>query len=84
MNLLLDENVPAPMTSIVKMLLRRSHDVQHVNDMSGWSGTQDLRLYDKAKDAGFQGSLPDPQATAFLDSRIPIVLPVGPIAPSPP
>lgn len=54
MNRLLDENVPAPMTSIVKMLLRRSHDVQHVNDMSGWSGTQDLRLYDKAKDAGFQ------------------------------
>jgi hypothetical protein len=28
--LLLDENVPAPMTSTVKILLRRSHDVQHV------------------------------------------------------
>jgi hypothetical protein len=52
--LLLDENVPAPMTSTVKTLLRRSHDVQHVNDMAGWSGTKDLRLYDKAKDAGFQ------------------------------
>jgi hypothetical protein len=51
--LLLDENVPAPMTSTVKTLLRRSHDVQHVNDMAGWSGTKDLRLYDTAKDAGF-------------------------------
>lgn len=27
MKLLLDENVPAPMTSTVKTLLRRSHDV---------------------------------------------------------
>ena len=54
MKLLLDENVPAPMTSTVKTLLRRSHDVQHVIDMPGWSGTKDLHLYDKAKDAGFQ------------------------------
>jgi hypothetical protein len=52
--LLLDENVPAPMTSTVKTLLRRSHDVQHVNDMPGWSGTKDLHLYGQAKDAGFQ------------------------------
>ena len=54
MKLLLDENVPAPMTSTVKTLLRRSHDVQHVNDMPGWSGTKDLHLYGTAKDAGFQ------------------------------
>jgi predicted nuclease of predicted toxin-antitoxin system len=52
--LLLDENVPAPMTSTVKTLLRRSHDVQHVNDMPGWSGTKDLHFYGKAKDAGFE------------------------------
>jgi len=51
---LLDENVPAPMTSTVKTLLRRSHDVQHVTDMRGWSGTKDLHLYGKAKDAGFE------------------------------
>ena len=51
---LLDENIPAPVTSTVKMLLRRSHDVQHVIDMPGWSGTKDLHLYGKAKDAGFQ------------------------------
>jgi hypothetical protein len=52
--LLLDENVPAPMTSTVKMLLRRLHDVQHVNDLSGWGGTKDLHLYDKARGSGFQ------------------------------
>jgi hypothetical protein len=52
--LLLDENVPAPITSTVKTLLRRSHDVQHVIDMPGWSGTKDLHLYGKAKDAGFE------------------------------
>ena len=54
MKLLLDENVPAPMTSTVKTLLRRSHDVQHVNDMPGWGGTKDLHLYGNAMDAGFQ------------------------------
>jgi hypothetical protein len=51
---LLDENVPAPITSTVKTLLHRSHDVQHVIDLPGWSGTKDLRLYGKAKDAGFE------------------------------
>jgi hypothetical protein len=52
--LLLDENVPAPITSTVKTLLRRSHDVQHVIEIPGWSGTKDLHLYGKAKDAGFE------------------------------
>lgn len=42
------------MTSTVKTLLCRSHDVQHVTDMTGRSGAKDLHLYDKAKDAGFQ------------------------------
>lgn len=54
MKLLLDENVPAPITSTVKALLRRSHDVQHVIDLPGWSGTKDLHLYGKAEDAGFE------------------------------
>jgi PIN like domain len=52
--LLLDENVPAPITSTVKTLLRRSHDVQHVIDLPGWGGTKDLHLYGKAKDAGYE------------------------------
>jgi hypothetical protein len=52
--LLLDENVPAPMTSTVKTLLRRSHDVRHVIDVPGWSGTKDLQLYAKAQEAGFE------------------------------
>ncbi|MGD0702782.1 MAG: DUF5615 family PIN-like protein [Trebonia sp.] len=56
MKLLLDENVPAPITTTVKTLLRRSHDVQHVIDLPGWSGTKDLHLYAKAKDAS--GSVP--------------------------
>ena len=54
MKLLLDENVPAPMTSTVKTLLRRSHDVQHVIDVPGWTGTKDLQLYEQAANAGFQ------------------------------
>jgi PIN like domain len=54
LKLLLDENVPAPMTSTVKLLLRRSHDVAHVIDVPGWSGTKDLQLYEKAADAGFE------------------------------
>ena len=54
MKLLLDENVPAPITSTVKTLLRRTHAVQHVIDMPGWSGTKDLHLYGKAKNAGFE------------------------------
>ena len=54
MKVLLDENIPAPVTSTVKTLLRRSHDVQHVIEMPGWSGTKDIQLYGKVKDAGFQ------------------------------
>lgn len=54
MKVLLDENIPVPVTSAVKTLLRRSHDVRPVIDMPGWSGTKDLHLYGKAKDAGFQ------------------------------
>lgn len=54
MKLLLDENVPAPMTSTVKTLLHRSHDVQHVIDVPGWSGTKDLQLFEKAAKAGYQ------------------------------
>ena len=54
MRLLLDENVPAPLTSTVQTLLRRSHDVAHVIQLKGWSGTKDLQLYDQAADEGFE------------------------------
>lgn len=54
MKLLLDENVPAPLTTTVKTLLRRSHDVRHVIDVPGWSGAKDLQLYEQAAGAGFQ------------------------------
>jgi len=44
--LLLDENVPVPLTSTVKSLLRQAHDVQHVLDFKGWGGTKDCQLYE--------------------------------------
>lgn len=56
MKLLLDENVAAPLTSTVRTLLRRSHEVLHVIDVPGWSGTKDLRLYEQAAEAGSQES----------------------------
>lgn len=54
MKILLDENVPAPVTSTLQVLLRRSHDVAHVLELEGWRGTKDLQLYDKAADAKFE------------------------------
>ncbi|MFJ4849164.1 hypothetical protein [Streptomyces sp. NPDC088733] len=53
MKLLLDENVPRPMADIVRILLVR-HEVLHVNDLPGWSGTKDIPLYPKAQAAGFE------------------------------
>jgi hypothetical protein len=52
--LLLDENVPAPLTSTIKTLLRTTHDIVHVIDQEGWSGTKDLPLYANAAKAGFE------------------------------
>jgi hypothetical protein len=57
MRLLLDENVPQPLTATVKTLLRALHDVHHVIDLDGWSGTKDLSLYDQATQAGFEAIL---------------------------
>jgi hypothetical protein len=45
MKVLLDENVPVPLTYTVKSLLRQAHDVQHVLDIQGWGGTKDRQLY---------------------------------------
>ncbi|MFE5656196.1 DUF5615 family PIN-like protein [Streptomyces sp. NPDC056517] len=53
MKLLLDENVPRPMANIATTLLA-GHDVQHVHDLQGWSGTKDVQLYPKAQAEGFE------------------------------
>jgi hypothetical protein len=50
--LLLDENVPSPLTAAIKTLLHRTHQIDHVIDV-GWSGTKDLSLYEHAADEGF-------------------------------
>lgn len=57
MRLLLDENVPNPLTSAIKTLLRTAHDVFHVIDLDGWSGTKDQSLYGQAASAGFDAVL---------------------------
>ena len=54
MKVLLDENVPVPLTYTVKSLLRQAHDVQHVLDIQGWGGTKDRQLYQRAAEAGFE------------------------------
>jgi len=53
MKIILDENVPLPLTSALKVLLRAAHEVVHVTDLDGWSGTRDQPLYAKAAEAGF-------------------------------
>jgi PIN like domain len=52
--ILLDENVPLPLTSALKVLLRSDHEVVHVTDLGGWSGTKDQPLYGRAATNGFQ------------------------------
>lgn len=40
------------MTEIVRILLK-AHDVVHVHELKGWTGTKDIELYAKAKTEGF-------------------------------
>ncbi|MGW0712231.1 DUF5615 family PIN-like protein [Streptomyces sp. NPDC002643] len=53
MKLLLDENVPRPMTEIVRILLK-AHEVVHVHELKGWTGTKDIELYARAKADGVE------------------------------
>jgi hypothetical protein len=53
LKLLLDENVPRPMAEIVRILLK-AHEVVHVHELKGWTGTKDIELYAKAKADGFE------------------------------
>lgn len=34
-----------------------AHEVEHVADLRGWSGTKDLMLYEQAASAGFEAIL---------------------------
>lgn len=52
MKLLLDENLPRPMAEIVRILLK-AHEVVHVHELKGWTGTKNIELYAKAKADGF-------------------------------
>ena len=45
MKLLLDENVPQPLASTIRILLRSEHAVVHVIDLPNWGGTKDISLY---------------------------------------
>jgi hypothetical protein len=52
MKVLLDEDVPQPVISLVRHLLR-GHDVTHVSELD-WSGKKDVPLLSDAARRGFQ------------------------------
>ncbi|MBF8187839.1 DUF5615 family PIN-like protein [Nonomuraea sp. K274] len=52
MRLLLDENVPRPLHQVLTSFVL-NHDIVHLLDLSGWSGTRDETLYPRAAAEGF-------------------------------
>ena len=50
MRILLDENVPQPLTEPLSWLLSRKHEMAHINEQC--KGIKDPQLYDKAKRNG--------------------------------
>ncbi|MEU4225509.1 hypothetical protein AB0F17_14540 [Nonomuraea sp. NPDC026600] len=52
MRLLLDENVPCPLHQVLTSFVL-IHDIVHLLDLPGWSGTRDETLYPRAADEGF-------------------------------
>ncbi|MFI6298981.1 hypothetical protein ACIBEJ_45850 [Nonomuraea sp. NPDC050790] len=52
MRLLLDENVPRPLHQVLTSFVL-NHDVIHLLDLPGWSGTRDETLYPRATAEGF-------------------------------
>ncbi|MFF0774831.1 hypothetical protein ACFYUK_38515 [Nonomuraea wenchangensis] len=52
MRLLLDENVPRPLHQVLTSFVL-NHDIVHLLDLPGWSGTRDETLYPRAAAAGF-------------------------------
>ena len=55
MKLLLDDDVPAPLTELLKHLLR-GHQVDHVYGI-GWGGKKDVNLFPDAAKAGYHALL---------------------------
>lgn len=56
MRLLLDENVPKPLHQALNALIV-THEVIHLLDLPGWSGTRDQSLYPRAAAEGFHAVL---------------------------
>ncbi|MFI7129682.1 DUF5615 family PIN-like protein [Nonomuraea sp. NPDC050153] len=52
MRLLLDENVPRPLHQVLTSFVL-DHDIVHLLDLPGWSGTRDETLYPRAAAEGF-------------------------------
>ncbi|MEV4833378.1 hypothetical protein AB0K05_02575 [Nonomuraea sp. NPDC049486] len=52
MRLLLDENVPKPLYRALSAFIV-NHEIVHLLDLSGWSGTRDESLYPLAAAEGF-------------------------------
>ncbi|MFC4119048.1 DUF5615 family PIN-like protein [Nonomuraea zeae] len=52
MRLLLDENVPKPLYRVLTTFIL-NHDIVHLLDLEGWSGTRDETLYPRAAADGF-------------------------------
>ena len=52
MRLLLDENVPRPLHQVLATFIF-DHEIVHLLDLEGWSGTRDESLYPQGAAAGF-------------------------------
>jgi PIN like domain len=60
LRILLDENVARPLHEAL-LIFMTTHNVEHVADLKGWSGTKDLLLYEQAASAGFDAILTNDQ-----------------------
>ncbi|MET9241920.1 hypothetical protein [Nonomuraea sp. NPDC003709] len=54
--LLLDENVPKPLHQVLTTFIL-NHEIVHLLDLDGWSGTRDETLYPRAAADGFDAIL---------------------------
>jgi hypothetical protein len=75
--LLLDENVTAPLTTTVKLLLGTAHEISHILDIEGWRGTKDISLYDQAAGAGFEVILTNDAKQMMRRHEVEAIAPSG-------